>query len=57
MKFDKFLCRVLNFLGLVGNCDENVDNDFVVGFGKYVKLFEIMKEIIYLIFSKYWEVK
>lgn len=37
MKFDKFFCRVLNFLGLVGNCDENVDNDFVVGFGKYVK--------------------
>lgn len=57
VKLDKVLCSVSNSLGLAGNCDGNVDNDFVVGLGKFVKQSEITKEIIHSTFSKYWEVK
>ena len=53
---EKSLCTS-DLLGLAGNCDKNVNNDFVVGSGEVITHAEISKEIIWSQFSKYWEVK
>ena len=56
VSLEKSLCSS-NLIGLAGNCDGNVNNDFVVGTGKFINQAEISKEIIRSSFSKFWEVK